>query len=125
MRAKTSLFRSSLLLAFCLFLAWVIYAADTGTFPPFIRALYKFPGGDWVGHFVLYGLLTWLAVRAWPRRVRLAAWRFPLAAGLVALAALLEELSQFWFPLRTPDWRDLAFGLLGIGLAAWLALRRV
>lgn len=122
---KTKLLRFGPLLGFGLFLVWVAYAADTGTFPTWIRALYRFPGGDWVGHFVLYGILAWLAVRAWPRRVRLLRWRFPLAAGWVALAALLEELSQFYFPLRTPSLADLAFGLLGLSFGAWLAARRV
>jgi VanZ family protein len=111
---------------FLSFLAWVIFAADTGTFPLFIRKIYGFRGGDWIGHFVLYGILAWLAARAYPRRVSFFKWKLPLAALLVFLMAALEELSQFWFPLRTPDWVDLSFGGLGITSGTWLAnLRRL
>jgi hypothetical protein len=108
---------------FAFFIAWVIFAADTGSFPLWLRALYRFPGGDWVGHFVLYGLLAWFAVRAFPQRVSLLGRSIPLAALLVLLLAVLEELSQFWFPLRTPDWRDLAFGTAGTLVGTWLAAR--
>jgi hypothetical protein len=120
---KAAFSRYWLLGLFILFISWVIIAADSGTIPPAIRALYRFPGGDWVGHFVLYGILAWLSVRAFPRRVTILGRSFPLAAFFVILLAALEELSQFWFPLRSADWRDLAFGVLGITLGSWLAKR--
>jgi VanZ family protein len=73
---------------------------------------------------VLYGILAWLAVRAFPRRVKFLGSNLPLATWLVILLALLEELSQFWFPLRTPDLVDVSFGILGTLLGTWLALRQ-
>jgi polysaccharide biosynthesis protein VpsQ len=121
---KAALLRYWLVLLFLLFLFWVIVAADTGTIPPFVRGFYRFPGGDWVGHFVLYGILAWLSARAFPRWVNVFGWMLPLSALLVFLMAVLEELSQFWFPLRTPDIFDLSFGALGILLGTWLAGRR-
>jgi hypothetical protein len=117
---RTSSLRYVLVSLFLLFLFWVIFAADTGTFPLFIRRIYGFRGGDWVGHFVLYGILAWLAVRAFPRRVKVFRWELPLAALFVVLMAVLEEISQFWFPLRTPDLVDVSFGVLGISMGAWL-----
>jgi VanZ family protein len=110
-----------LTVGFLLFMLAVAVAADTGTIPPFIRDIYRFPHGDWVGHFVLYGILAWLSARAFPRRVNFFGWQFPLSALLVFVMAALEELSQFWFPRRTPDIFDLSFGALGIILGTWLA----
>ena len=120
---KAALSRYWLVLLFLLFLFWVIVAADTGTIPPFIRNIYRFPGGDWVGHFVLYGILAFLAVRAFPRRVNVFGWMLPLSVLLVILMAALEELSQSWFPLRSADWRDLSFSIIGIITGTWLAGR--
>jgi len=117
---KTSFLRYAPVTLFLLFLFWVIYAADTGTFPLLLRQVYGFRGGDWIGHFVLYGTLAWLAVRAFPRRVTVFGWQVPLAALLVISMAALEELSQFWFPRRTPDWVDLSLGVLGISVGTWL-----
>jgi polysaccharide biosynthesis protein VpsQ len=122
---KIALFRYGQVLLFLLFLFYVIVAADKGAIPPFIRAMYHFPHGDWVGHFVLYGILAWLAARAFQRRINLRGWTIPLSALFVILMAAIEELSQFWFPTRTPDLLDLTFGILGIIVATWLgAMRR-
>ena len=123
-RMKTALSRYWLVLSFLLFMFWVIVAADTGTIPPFVRDIYRFPGGDWVGHFALYGILAWLSARTFPRQVNVFGWKFPLTALLVILMAALEELSQFWFPLRTPDIYDLSFGVLGTLTGTWLASLR-
>jgi len=45
---------------FALFMAAVVVAADRGTLPASIKALYDFPNGDKVGHFVLLGILSFL-----------------------------------------------------------------
>jgi VanZ family protein len=47
-------------------------------------------------------------------------WQLPLSALLVVSMAVLEELSQFWFPRRTPDLVDLALGVVGITVGTWL-----
>jgi len=100
--------------AFLVFLLAVAIAADRGTLPQWIKGIYRFPNGDRVGHFALYGILAFLSVRAYPRQVSIAGRSLPLAVLVVVLLAALEELSQFWFPLRTPDWLDLTAGILGI-----------
>ncbi len=110
-------------LLFLGFLLFVILAADRGTIPPFIRALYRFPGGDLAGHFLLYGVLACLLARAFPRRLQMGGFSPALCSLWVFGLALAEELSQFFFPLRTPDPLDLACGLLGILLADRLAGR--
>jgi polysaccharide biosynthesis protein VpsQ len=122
---KISLSRHGQLLLFLLFLFYVIVAADKGAIPPFIRTMYHFPHGDWVGHFVLYGILAWLAARAFPRQVNFRGRKFPLSALFVILMAAIEELSQFWFPTRTPELLDLTFGVLGTIMGTWLgAMKR-
>lgn len=108
---------------FLLFMLGVAIAADRGSLPVWLRAIYRFPNGDWAGHFGLYGALAFLGTRAFSQRLRLAGRSIPLALLVVMLLAALEELSQFWFPLRTPDWRDLGFGVLGSLIGTWLALR--
>lgn len=79
-------------------------------------------GLDKVGHFLLLGALSFLAVGFFCR----TRWLWVVAV-LGALSAL-EEASQAWFPARTVDAGDLAANLLGIGLAgafaAYLTRRR-
>jgi VanZ family protein len=108
---------------FLIFMLAVAALADRGMIPPWIRFIYRFQGGDWVGHFVLYGMLAYLGARAFSKCLMIAGKFFPLSMLVTILLATVEELSQFWFPLRSPDWRDLSFGILGILAATWLATR--
>lgn len=108
---------------FLLFMLFVAISADRGTIPVWVHRVYRFPGGDWLGHFGLYGTLAFLGTRGFARSVKLAGRSVPLALLVVILLAVLEELSQFWFPLRTPSWIDLGFGVAGSLLGTWLALR--
>jgi len=105
------------------FIFLVIVAADTDTFPTFIREIYRFPGGDLLGHFGLYGFLTFLFARAFPQRLSLGRFHPALTSLLIVGLALAEEISQFFFPYRTPSLLDLGCGLAGIILADWLAAR--
>lgn len=99
------------------FIFLVILAADQGSIPPVIRALYRFPGGDLAGHFLLHGILAYLLARAFPRRLQMGGFSLAISSLWLPGLALTEELSQFFFPSRTPDLLDLACGLLGILLA--------
>jgi VanZ family protein len=111
-----------LALAFVLFLFAVIYWADSGRMPSLFESVYRYPHGDKVGHFVLYGILAWLLNAAFPgRRISLGRISLPLGMFSALLFALLEELSQFFFPNRTPDWADLLWGWLGILAATLIA----
>ena len=121
---KSTLLRYVPVLLFLLFLFWVIVATDTNSLPSFIRHIYRFPHGDWVGHFVLYSILALLAVRAFPRRVNCGRVKFPLSALFVALLVTIEELSQFCFPNRTPDLTNLSFGILGTIVGTLLGIMK-
>jgi VanZ family protein len=105
---------------FALFVVIIVVAADRGALPQGIRALYGFPGGDKLGHFVLMGTLALLADLAIRRRFTR---RLPLGSTVVAALVVIEELSQALFPERTFSGADLAASLLGIAAGAWAAAR--
>lgn len=110
---------------FSIFILWVIVNADHGTLPPFIKAVYDFPNGDRVGHFILFGLLNFFLsqtfLRALPNR---SPKRVVLSTGLI-LAVLIgaEEFSQRYFLTRTFDLIDLSMSYLGLIVGGWIALK--
>jgi VanZ family protein len=108
---------------FLLFILAVIVLADIGALPHSIRALYRFPYGDKVGHFILFGLLNFILTRAFlssqvnPRRKLVT-----VSTGLIlALFIALEEGSQQFFATRTFDLLDLTASYVGVALGGWLA----
>jgi len=113
-----------LALLFLLFIVLVIVVADAGAMPPFIRALYDFPNGDKLGHFILYGILAFLLARAFPRPARLGRFSAPVVILALLVFAALEEYSQKFFSTRTSDLVDLTFSFLGILTGTWLASRK-
>ena len=84
---------------FFIFTIAVVVLADTGNLPHSIRAIYDFPNGDKLGHFILFGLLNFFLARAFlfsfPSKSR--NW-VTLSIGLtLALLITLEEFSQKFF----------------------------
>ena len=114
----------ALAILFSLFIVWVIISADESTLPHAIHALYNFPNGDKVGHFILYGLLNLIWTLTLLPRPRPNAKRIILLSGLV-LAALvgLEEWSQSLFASRTMDIFDLLASYSGLTVAALIVYR--
>jgi len=110
---------------FFIFIIAVIVLADNGNIPHFIKAIYDFPNGDKVGHFILYGLLDFFITRAFlssplskPR-----GW-MTLSIGLIlGLFIALEEWSQKLFSTRTFDLIDLSAGYLGLLVGGWAAYK--
>lgn len=111
-------------LLFLVFILLVILAADTGSIPPLLHAVYDFPYGDKVGHFILYGTLAFLLARAFPRGINLGRLFLPYAILALVVFAAAEEYSQRFFSTRTFDLVDLTFSCLGILTGTWLALRK-
>jgi VanZ family protein len=104
-----------------LFIAWIIYLANTGQTDVFPMNLAVLPHTDKLGHIVLYGILAAvLGVASDFRRVRLGRFSSDGGAFVATLFACLEEASQFLSPHRTPDALDLGCGFLGIWLAGKL-----
>ena len=109
---------------FLIFIIAVIVLADNGSLPHFIRAIYDFPNGDKVGHFILFGLLSFFITRAFlssfPSKPR--GW-VALSIGLtLALLIALEEFSQKFFSTRTFDLVDLLASYAGVATFAFLAV---
>jgi len=110
---------------FLIFIIVVIVLADTGNLPPSIRALYRFPNGDKVGHFILFGLLNFFIIRAFlsslPTRSRSGV---TVSISLIlALLIAFEEWSQQYFSARTFDLVDLLASYIGLVIGAWSALK--
>src|SRR5262245_7270926 len=81
-------------------------------------AILKLPGVDKIGHFVLYGALSFFSVGFFSR-TRSEAYR---VAAILLVLATLEEFSQGFFPARTVDLGDPAATPSGILLFAhWAA----
>jgi len=111
-------------LLFLLFILLVIVIADTGSMPSSVRDFYNFPGGDRVGHLVLYGILAFLLARAFPRPVRVGPVAIPVVILVLLAFAAIEEYSQKFFSSRTADVVDLVCSFIGILAGTWLAVRK-
>lgn len=118
-----------LLTGYVLFLLLLVGTADAGMggrFWSFVRVI---PLGDKVGHFALFGALSFLV--NWILFAR--TWQIgpvSILRGSAVLFAIVffEELSQLFFATRTFDWLDLladAIGIFGCGLLARNRLRHL
>jgi VanZ family protein len=113
-----------LALLFLFFILMVIVAADMDALPFFIRDIYRFPGGDKAGHFILYGILAFLLARGFPRPAQLGHFPVPITILALLVFAAAEEYTQRFFSARTFDLVDLTFSFLGILTGNWLAASR-
>lgn len=110
---------------FLAFIIGLIVLADADLLPDFINAIYDFPNGDKVGHFILYGLLNFFITRAFLSSLptRRGGW-VTLSVGLIlALFVALEEFSQKHFASRTFSLLDLTASFLGIVIGGWVAYK--
>ena len=110
------------LVAFVAFLAALIALADSGHGQQFFQLAKKVPAGDKIGHFALFGTLSFLVnLVLGAREIRL--WRFTLLKGSVIVGSIVtvEEFSQLFFRSRSCDLGDLTADILGIWLCGWLA----
>jgi len=108
---------------FALFILAIVLAANTGNFPGLLQSLYDFPGGDKAGHFILFGILSFLlnksALTLFPKRSPV---RLVLSVSLLLSILIgLEEWSQSLFPSRTMSLADLLTSYAGVLVFALLA----
>jgi VanZ family protein len=120
---KRLLFLATLL--FAAFIVAIVIAADRGHFPSLLEGLYRFPGGDKVGHFILFGTLSFLLNKTiltiYPKK---NPPRLVLTVSLLlAIGIGLEEWSQSLFPTRTMSLIDLLASYAGVLVFAILAYR--
>ena len=110
-------------LLFSFLIVAIVVGADIGRFPSLLQPFYDFPGGDKVGHFILFGILSFLlnksALAFFPQR---APTRLVLTVSLLlAIVIGLEEWSQSLFPSRTMSLIDLLASYAGVTVFALLA----
>ncbi|WP_394147974.1 VanZ family protein [Shewanella atlantica] len=115
-------------LAFFAFILWVIYLANTGASSVLFNLVGALPYGDKLGHFCLFGLLTFLFNLA-SRCKSFAIGRLRLYYGTAAVTIFVvaEEISQGFIPSRTFDTMDLtadALGILGFTYLSHLISRK-
>lgn len=107
-----------------LFIILIILWANTGTMPRVLEVIYDFPGGDKAGHFILYGLLSYLLNKTVMSMLNKKQAKVTLTVTFVLLLLVgIEEWTQQFLPTRTASWVDLVFSYTGIILGAWLAWR--
>ncbi|MCW5554090.1 MAG: VanZ family protein [Verrucomicrobiae bacterium] len=112
------------LCAFVLFMVGLVAWADSGHGSQFFRLANRIPAGDKLGHFILFGMLSFL-VNLVLRTAEIRLWRISILKGsaMVMFVATLEEVSQLFLRSRSFDLADLTAGLLGIWFFGWLAKR--
>ena len=114
-----------LTLLYLLAILALIFAADHGTLavPPAVAAV---PAADKAGHFLLFGLLSYLLnVSLGARRLRLGRVRVLAGSLALAVAVTVEELSQIWIANRSFDLADLLADVAGVLAFGHLAARSV
>lgn len=110
--------------AFALLLTVIVVTANLGLGRQVFSFLIRIPGGDFTGHLVLMGILSFLVNTTYLNRHPHATWRATLGVtGAVAGLVLVEELSQLLLIHRGFSLSDLAADALGIGAFALLARR--
>ena len=98
-----------------LFICWIIYLADDGSTNPCFQTVRAIRYSDKAVHFLMFGLLVFLVNYAYGfRSFKLSCIRVPFGSMPVLGFSVLEELSQFFFPARTPELDDAVFSILGI-----------
>jgi VanZ family protein len=104
---------------FFIFILWAIVISNIGGPNILIDSARVIPYGDKLGHMGLYGILALLvSLSLKPRKQKY--FGLPLGCALVLTFALLEELSQYFFPsTRMLDIQDALADVVGVYLAAW------
>jgi polysaccharide biosynthesis protein VpsQ len=103
-------------------IAVAIVSADTGFANAPILLIQQLPLGDKWAHAILYGSLAFGLGRSFlPEFTHIGLAR---AVVWVGLFAFIEELSQYWFPLRTLDAGDLLADVIGLSIAQYGIWRR-
>ncbi len=120
-----------LAILFGCFIITIIVLADLGKLG-FLYSIYDFPYGDKVGHFILYGILTFLidlsllhsSAQGTGATLTKSRKRLAVKVGFIlAFAITVEELSQQFFSKRTFDLVDLMASYFGVIVFSWLALK--
>nr|WP_275974933.1 VanZ family protein [Shewanella gaetbuli] len=121
------MFSSVIAVSFLSFILWIIYLANTGGQSVFFELIKHLPYGDKIGHFLLFGTLTYLANIALKfKTINCGTQSFYWGTITVSLFVLIEEGSQAFIATRTFDLADLwadAAGISFFSFLTWLTQR--
>ncbi|MBU2883098.1 VanZ family protein [Psychrosphaera sp. B3R10] len=106
-----------------LFALWLIYQKDLGISNGIINYVAAWPNGDKVGHFFLFGFLSFCAVLATNFKKASNSRYVPiyLASLVVCIIVILEECSHLLFKTRTFEIADIMANILGIMTFSYIA----
>jgi VanZ family protein len=113
-------------IGFAGFIGWIIYLADTGSPSRILTFVRTIPFGDKLGHFFLYGVLSFLLILAMRHRSWIICGR-PIALGALIVMgfAIFEEITQAFLPRRNFDALDIVADFLGVACFTWIANRLI
>jgi VanZ family protein len=118
-------FKRNTLMPWILLVGWcgMIFWQSSSPLPPETPSL---PGLDKLAHAAIYGLLAYLAARAFATLPRAAEARLTSAAAVLfaAFYGFTDEFHQTFVPGRSADLWDLAADLAGALAGGWLYHRR-
>lgn len=104
-------------IGFAAFIMYVIYMANTSGHLIFFDWIRQMPYGDKVGHFILFGILTFaFNLASQFKAMSIKNVKLYYGSIVVSMFVIIEEVSQAFIPTRTFDWLDLMADACGIGL---------
>ncbi len=117
-------------LGYFLFLCLLILMKNLNLGNSVFGLLHGIPHIDKLGHFFLYGLLTYLMSFALKHRsIKLMTIRIPMAPVIMLIATFMEECSQITQEFRTFSLLDMLANAVGIvcfgTLAIWFTRRKL
>lgn len=105
-------------------LIFIVYSANHGSLPAIISLHERLPFGDTLGHFILAGTLSFLAVIALQAKaVHFANLCLPLGSVIVLPIVVIEEMSQMLIPNRSFSLLDMSANICGVLFFGWLAMQ--
>jgi len=107
---------STLLVVFTTFLVWLIYQRGTGNPVSLVKIVEGIPYGDKLGHFLLFGSFTFLAILSSRfHRLQIRPKNFVYSVSVfIFVTLILEECSQIFLDTRTFEFLDICANTLGI-----------
>ena len=102
-------------LGFFIFIAFIIYLADTADHNFAFRVIGHIPYGDKLMHGLLYGVMALLLNYGLKfKSYKFLSFDVQVGAMAVLVFATIEEISQYWIASRTFDLLDLLADFVGV-----------
>ena len=104
-------------LSFFIFIAFIIFLADTADYNFAFRLVGDIPYGDKLAHASLYGVMALLLNYGLNfKSKKIFGFNMQMGAIIVLTFAGLEEITQYWLPSRTCDVFDFVADTVGVVL---------